>query len=100
MERKLTADWVFKVKGKKVTGISIPVNENPQGLRAIVNRQIDIRGREVIVYLPDMGVLRKISCYDFEEARHFSRNGRQRFLDTVLEEAQFADRIAIQNSSE
>jgi len=100
MPEKLTALIGFRINSDNhVTGISLPVEENcPRGLRAIVYRQIWIPGREIIIYLPDKGVLNKISSHDLEEARGFSNNGRRKFLDGVMDEVQYADRIAIQNS--
>ena len=99
MGKKLTECIGFRVEEKHVAGVSLPVNEHcPRGLRNIISHQMYLPGREIVLYLPDEGVLRTISSYDLEEARGFSRDRRRKFLNEVMGEVQFADRIAIQNS--
>jgi hypothetical protein len=101
MERKISERVIFKVKGKSLEGVSLPVLDPetcPKGIRQIINRQMYLPGREVILYLPDEGVLRRITADHFEEARQFTQHQRRRFIDKIMEDAQFADRITIQKS--
>ncbi|MCL6096861.1 MAG: hypothetical protein M1444_04255 [Patescibacteria group bacterium] len=100
MARSLTEQIGFKgEKGQPLAGVSFPVPEPcPRGIRQMIGRQMFIGGRDVVLYLADEGVLRRISSYDFEEAGQLTRRQRRKFLDGVMEEAQFADRFAIEAS--